>query len=142
MDKISKTDDEWRSQLTPEQYHVCRQSGTEHAFSGKFYQTKDEGQYHCVCCGALLFASSTKFESGTGWPSFWIAATPNAITSIADSSHGMVRTEVVCSRCDAHLGHSFPDGPPPTGMRYCINSVSLEFRACHPGESRDPFSTN
>ena len=128
MDKINKSESEWGAQLTPEQFRVCRQKGTEHAFSGKFNLNKEAGQYLCVCCGAVLFDSSTKFDSGTGWPSFWEAADPTAVASVEDSTHGMVRTEVLCSRCDAHLGHSFPDGPPPTGVRYCINSVSLEFR--------------
>ena len=128
MDKINKSESEWGAQLTPEQFRVCRQKGTEHAFSGKFNLNKEAGKYLCVCCGAVLFDSSTKFDSGTGWPSFWEAADPTAVASVEDSTHGMVRTEVLCRRCDAHLGHSFPDGPPPTGVRYCINSVSLEFR--------------
>lgn len=124
--KVVKTDQEWREQLTPEEFQVCRQHGTEAPFSGKYYDYKGEGIYNCKCCGAPLFESDTKFDSGTGWPSYF-EAIEDAVTEIKDTSHGMIRTEVRCSRCDAHLGHVFPDGPEPTGLRYCINSVCLEF---------------
>jgi peptide-methionine (R)-S-oxide reductase len=126
-DKIRKTDEEWRAQLTPEQFNICRKRGTEAAFSGEFASFKGDGEYTCVCCGNTLFRSADKFDSGTGWPSFMAPAAPHAVEEKRDTSHGMIRTEVVCARCDAHLGHVFPDGPPPTGMRYCINSVCLEF---------------
>jgi len=132
MDDLPKTDAEWRRKLTPEQYEVMRRKGTERAFSGKYYKTKDPGVYVCGACGQELFSSETKFESGTGWPSFWKPAKDGSVSEKADMSHGMVRTEVLCSRCGAHLGHVFEDGPRPTGLRYCINSVSLDFKKSTP----------
>ena len=126
-DKIEKPDAEWRETLTPEQYHVCRQHGTEPAFTGAYHDHKEPGRYLCVACGAELFDAEHKFDSGTGWPSFWQPSDAEGVESHQDTSHGMVRTEVHCSRCGSHLGHVFPDGPRPTGLRYCINSVSLKF---------------
>ncbi|HLK99594.1 MAG TPA: peptide-methionine (R)-S-oxide reductase MsrB [Myxococcaceae bacterium] len=126
-DKVSKSQAEWKKQLTPEQFHILREKGTERAFSGKYHATKDAGVYHCAGCGQALFASDHKFDSGTGWPSYWQPVTPSAVTLHEDKSWFMTRTEVVCSRCGGHLGHVFDDGPQPTGLRYCINSASLSF---------------
>lgn len=126
-EKLNKSDMEWRTELTPEQYRVCRKRGTERAFSGEFWNHKAAGRYLCVCCGLPLFDSATKFESGTGWPSFWAPADESHVETETDRSFFMVRKEVHCKGCGSHLGHVFADGPPPTGQRYCINSVSLKF---------------
>lgn len=127
MSKIEKTEEQWKQELDNETYRITREAGTEPAFTGKYWDLKDKGSYKCAACGELLFSSDTKYDSGSGWPSFYAPADEEVIKENDDHSHGMIRTEVVCNKCDSHLGHVFPDGPPETGLRYCINSASLAF---------------
>ena len=124
---MKMNDNEWREKLSPEEYFVCREKGTERAFTGKYWDCKEDGNYHCKCCGKVLFLSDHKYDSGCGWPSFFEQLSPEAIKTEVDKSHGMVRIEIMCAKCDAHLGHVFDDGPQPTGKRYCVNSLSINY---------------
>jgi peptide-methionine (R)-S-oxide reductase len=135
-EKVRKSDEEWRKQLTPNQYHVTRQKGTEPPFTGEYESTETPGTYKCVCCGQPLFQSDTKYHSGSGWPSFYAPASSDAVETESDSSHGMQRNEVVCSKCGAHLGHVFDDGPRPTGQRFCINSLALKLDEKKPDQKK------
>ncbi|HEX7387278.1 MAG TPA: peptide-methionine (R)-S-oxide reductase MsrB [Castellaniella sp.] len=127
MDKVTRTDAQWREQLSPDEYAVARLKNTERPFTGRYWDNTQQGTYVCICCGTPLFVSDTKFDAGCGWPSYFEPIAPDRVRELHDTSHGMVRTEVLCARCDAHLGHVFHDGPPPTGLRYCMNSLSLKF---------------
>lgn len=129
MTMVSKTEAEWRAELSAEEYHICREKGTERAFTGQYYHERREGIYHCRCCGEALFDSATKYDSGSGWPSFWQPVSQGVIDEHRDGSHGMIRTEITCKSCGCHLGHVFTDGPHPTGLRYCVNSASLKLDA-------------
>lgn len=130
--RVEKTDEEWRKELTPQQFDVTRRGGTEQAFTGEYHRSKDKGTYHCVCCGNPLFPSDTKYETGTGWPSFWAPLEPHRIRLVESSAHGVTRTQVQCAACDAHVGHVYPDGPQPTGQRFCLNSAALRLERRQP----------
>ncbi|MCS7017833.1 MAG: peptide-methionine (R)-S-oxide reductase MsrB [Cytophagales bacterium] len=136
VEKVVKTEEEWRKILTPEQYYILREKGTERPFSGKFYLHKEKGVYTCAACGYELFTSEQKFDSGCGWPSFYDEMSKGRIRYRTDTSHGMIRTEIMCARCDGHLGHVFDDGPAPTGLRYCVNSVSINFKKAAPADKK------